>query len=314
MEKKKRLRNEYRALPKGYYHFCTDGWQEGRLFNKENQYVSAMTSLAIMTVKYNIDIYGFVLMPNHVHILLSGTGEDCLNAFYLLIHRCARRLRLDGYPPLPDSYWFKLIPVENQESFRSHLLYIARNPYEKGLSNPGGYLWGSDYLIYSNWSNLICGMRMGDYHRNHLIKLIDCIKCPYKDWEIHPRLGILARNFVKTEMTYKLFPTAKTYMTRLIKDYETFVHISDQLEEEPTLSDTEIRDIIYSLSSHLYPDKLFKQLTPDEKIRIAVAMVDRYKLPVSQIASAVFINERTLQQALQSKAYGPSKFNNRAKK
>jgi hypothetical protein len=155
---------------------------------------------------------------------------------------------------------------------------------------------------------------MGDYHRNHLIKLIDCIKCPYKDWEIHPRLGILARNFVKTEMTYKLFPTAKTYMTRLIKDYETFVHISDQLEEEPTLSDTEIRDIIYSFSSHLYPDKLYKQLTPDEKIRIAVAMVDRYKLPVSQIASAVFINERTLQQALQSKAYGPSKFNNRGKK
>lgn len=308
MEKKKRLRNEYRALPKGYYHFCTDGWQEGRLFNRESQYVSAMTSLALMTIKYNIVIYGFVLMPNHVHILLSGTGEECLNAFYLLIHRCARRLRLDGYPPLPDSYWFKLIPVESQESFRSHLLYIARNPYEKGLSNPGGYLWGSDYLIYSDWSNLIHGMRQDEYRRNQLIKLLDCIEYPHNDWKIHPRLGILARNFVKLELTYRLFPTAKSYMTRLVKDYETFVHISNQLEEEPTLSETEVKDIIYSLSSQLYPDKLYKHLTRDEKIRVATTATNRYGIPDSQISSVMYINERTLQHALQSKAYGPSKF------
>ena len=97
-------------------------------------------------------------------------------------------------------------------------------------------------------------------------------------------------------------------MTRLVKDYETFVHISNQLEEEPTLSETEVKDIIYSLSSQLYPDKLYKHLTRDEKIRVATTATNRYGIPDSQISSVMYINERTLQHALQSKAYGPSKF------
>ena len=304
MKKMRRLRNKYRALPKGYYHFCTDGWKDGLLFNNEYQYVSAMTSLAIMTIKFNIVIYGFALMPNHVHVLLSGTGEACLKAFYLLIHRCARRLRLDGYPLLPDTYWFKLVPVENQESFRSHSLYIARNPYEKGLSNPGGYLWGSDYLFYNDWAGVIRGTRVNELTCRNLWEQLDCRDKLPTDWEIHPRLGILARNFVKTDMAYKLFPTSKSYMTRLVKDYETYVHVSDQLGEELTLSDTEIRDILYAQSAKLFPGKTHKQMTPDEKIRLAVTIVNHFHVPVQKVSSFLYISEYTINQALHSKAYG----------
>lgn len=29
MDKMRRYRREYQAMPKGYYHLCTDGWKEG---------------------------------------------------------------------------------------------------------------------------------------------------------------------------------------------------------------------------------------------------------------------------------------------
>jgi len=304
MEKMKRLRNEYRSLPKKYYHLCTDGWKEGLLFHTEAQYVSAMTSLALMTLKFDITIYGFALMPNHVHILLSGTGASCLQAFFLLTHRCTRRLRLDGHPQLPASYWFKLIPVENQESFRTHLLYIARNPYEKGRRNPGGYLWGSDYLIYSDWADILRGIPTKNMKQKDVAKLIDCHDCLPEYWEIHPRLGILARNFVKTESVYKLFPTSKSYMTKLVKDYETYVHVSDLLEEEVSFSDTEMKDIIYTQTSRLFPGKKFYQLTSEEKIRLVVTLVEQYRFTPQQLATFLHISEHTINQALHSKTYG----------
>ena len=191
MIKIKRLRDEYRALPKGYYHFCTDGWEDGLLFHNEHQYVSAITSIALMTLKFDISVYAFSLMPNHVHLLVAGTGSDCLQAFYLLLHRCCRRLRLDGDALPLDTYWFKLAPVDTQESFRTHLLYLARNPYERGCRNPGGHLWGSDYLFYNDWAEVIRGTRVEDIPCRKLWQQIDCRENLPSDWEIHPRLGIL---------------------------------------------------------------------------------------------------------------------------
>ena len=303
MKKIRRIRNDYRALPKGYYHFCTDGWKDGFIFNNEKQFVSGITSLALMTVKYDITIYAFSLMPNHIHILLSGTGSECLEAFFLLMRRCARRLREDGFAPLPDDYGFMLIPVDTAESFRSHLLYIARNPYEKGRCVPGGYRWGSDYLLYNDWADEFQGDKAETLSRAEIVMRTDCYATLPGDWEIHPRLGILARNFVKTDKVLQMFPTSKVYLTRMVKDYESFVHISGRLKEEFEISDTEIWDILFHQTSELFPGKSYKTLLPDEKIRLAVIVTDKFNIPAVRLSDLLRIPALTITQALSSKDY-----------
>ena len=84
MRKDKKLRQEYRKYPKGYYHLCSDGWKDGKLFEGDRQYAAGVTAIALMTLKCNVSIYGYALMPNHIHILLSGTAfVNLLHAFFV---------------------------------------------------------------------------------------------------------------------------------------------------------------------------------------------------------------------------------------
>lgn len=300
----KKYRLECRALPRGYYHFCTDGWKEGLLFNNDKQYAAGMTSIALMTLNFNLAIYGFVLMPNHVHIVLSGNGAECIKAFDLLTRRCSLMLRKDGNKHLPRNYGFKLVSIDSVESFKTHLLYLARNPYEKGLCSPGCYLWGSDYLIYNQFSDIIRGESMENMPKRELCKLLSCdIRHLPQDWEVHPKLGILPRNYVKIKKVGDLFSSPKEYYTRLVKDYESFVHISHSLEEDIVLSPHEINDIIYMESGKSFPGKLVKELTPTEKLRLASSIAHKYGIQAEQLSGPLRLNAKLINQAITSKDY-----------
>lgn len=142
MPRKRAERDRIHSLKKAYYHLSTDGWGEGFLFHTESQYAYGMTVTGLLTLLFDVTIYDFALMPNHVHLLLSGSGTDCLAAFDYLRQKLSARLRKDGYPPLPDNYWFKLVAVEDPEQMKNSFIYIDRNAYELQQYIPSGYPWG----------------------------------------------------------------------------------------------------------------------------------------------------------------------------
>lgn len=301
MIKIRKLRQDYRILPKGYYHLCSDGWKEGRLFTCDRQYAAGVTAIALMTLKFNIEIYGYVLMPNHIHILLSGTGNDCVNAFELFLRKCTWWLKNDNCLPLPDGYGFRLIPVDSPESFRSHYLYLSRNPYEKGVCIPGAYDWGSDYVLFSQVSKRIRGIRAGDMSLNAIRRITGCRQRLPDDWIIHPELGILPSSFVQLDKIRELFPSPKAYTSRLVKDYESLLHISRDLEETLTLSSEEVKDIIFSQIRRLFPGKTLRELTIGEKYRLASLLNGKYRLTAEQLSRPLYLSEHKIIQALNAK-------------
>ncbi len=78
----------------GYYHFCTDGLLSGKLFYNDAQFAYGMILIGLLTLQFNLKIYGFVLMSNHIHIILSGTGDECVKAFDYL----RKKLRFHSSP------------------------------------------------------------------------------------------------------------------------------------------------------------------------------------------------------------------------
>lgn len=254
-----------------------------------------------MTLKFKVNIYAFVLMPNHVHILLSGSGNDCTNAFRLLVRRCSLMRKKAGSVPLPADYWFKLIPIDSAESFKSHLIYLARNPYEKGLYVPGAYPWGSDYLLYNAFGERVRGKKASEMTLSSIQRIADCPDRLPGDWEVHPKLGILPRNFVNIERVRTLFHSPKNYITRLVKDYETLLHISSDLNEAIQLSDVEIDDIFYTQLRKLFPGKTLNALEAKEKYRLATYLNGKYALDVSQLSPRLRMSEYAVTQALNAK-------------
>ena len=98
--------------------------------------------------KYGFRVYGYVVMPEHVHLLLSETESEVLaTAIQALKLSVARRevhyLDVDQ----STTFWQKRYydhNVRNSQSFVEKLRYIHRNPVTRGLvKNPGDWKWSS---------------------------------------------------------------------------------------------------------------------------------------------------------------------------
>jgi putative transposase len=94
-------------------------------------------------------VHDFVVMPNHVHILMAISGKMSLEKAMQLIKggfsfRANKELGFRG------EIWqrgFSNVRVVDEPSFQQHREYIENNPVKAGLANaPQEYPYGSLYL------------------------------------------------------------------------------------------------------------------------------------------------------------------------
>jgi len=94
--------------------------------------------------QYDLCVYGYVVMPEHVHLLVSEPERGTLaQAIQSLKQGVARRLALRA----ADSFWLERyydFNVWNHHKFVEKLRYIHRNPVERGLvERPENWAWSS---------------------------------------------------------------------------------------------------------------------------------------------------------------------------
>ena len=94
-------------------------------------------------------VHDFVIMPNHIHLLMTIPGALSLEGAMQLIKgnfsfQANKGLGFKG------EIWqrgFSDVLVADKESFQLHRSYIDNNPVKKGLAkSPEDYLYGSAYL------------------------------------------------------------------------------------------------------------------------------------------------------------------------
>ena len=92
-------------------------------------------------------VYGYVVMPEHVHLLLSEPEFGLLSdAIHYLKLSFSKRLICSGKVP-PGAFWQKRYydrNIRSEHEFREKLRYIHRNPVKRGLvREPGEWVWSS---------------------------------------------------------------------------------------------------------------------------------------------------------------------------
>lgn len=99
--------------------------------------------------RFQMRIYGYVVMPEHVHLLLSEPDENMLsNAVQLLkskvsIQARKQGKRIAGESPFWQTRYFDH-NIRNSEGFVTQLRYIHRNPVKRGLcATPEDWPWSS---------------------------------------------------------------------------------------------------------------------------------------------------------------------------
>jgi putative transposase len=131
----------------GQTHFITFSCYQRRPgFTSPEIYDLFVECLEAMRRRYTMCIYGYIVMPEHVHLLISepesGTVAEALHFLKLSF---AKRLRSGRRNPAP--FWQKRYydrNVRDADEFRVKLRYLHRNPVKRGLvSFPEDWKWSS---------------------------------------------------------------------------------------------------------------------------------------------------------------------------
>ena len=290
-------RKAYRTWKKGYYHLCTDGWKDQALFHDEGEYVNAVNSISLLDLLFPVKVHFYEVMRSHLHLIMSGRGTHCVDSFDYLKMRIGRRLRKDGKPPLPPDYDFRLIPIGSEEQMRENIVYVAKNAPKVMDILPGGYLWGSAQIVFSDLPRLFESVRAGDLSHRALERMLGTHLDIPPERLIHPGLGmVLPGSFVDLSVFHKVFPSAKEYLIRLVKDYEAYVRVAAQVGKELEFSLEEALDIVRQEldKSNLSIDGM----NSDDRCRFAVQMNKKYMFKADILSKALLLPERIVAQAL----------------
>src|SRR6267142_5794987 len=101
------------------------------------------SALERVRCSFRLQVYGYVVMPEHVHLLLSEPEKDTLaDALKSLKQGVSRRLIGDA-----EHFWQKRyydFNIRNYPQFVEKLRYIHRNPVKAGLCEcPEDWEWSS---------------------------------------------------------------------------------------------------------------------------------------------------------------------------
>ncbi|HZQ68073.1 MAG TPA: transposase [Terriglobales bacterium] len=134
-------------MPWGLTRFHHSGqshcYHRQRLFSTPESCRTFESALERVRRRFRLQVYGYVVMPEHVHLLLSEPEQDTLAvALKSLKQGVSRHLIGDA-----AHFWQKRyydFNIRSDSQFVEKLRYIHRNPVKAGLyERPEGWEWSS---------------------------------------------------------------------------------------------------------------------------------------------------------------------------
>jgi putative transposase len=133
--------------------FATTKTSMGRcLLQSERNAGLFVDVLRSLVAEHRFHLYDFVIMPDHVHLLIEvGSEMTVEKAMQLIKGRYSHRLTKEfGHLGEVWQRGFSEVQVLNRESFAQHRVYIATNPVKAGLvDSPEQYPYCFQFLANS---------------------------------------------------------------------------------------------------------------------------------------------------------------------
>ena len=143
--------------PTGIYHIILRSINQHIIFEEDDDYQKMLYILSDCKRTFDIDIYAYCLMDNHIHLLIRSSEDHLASFFQSLGTRFVRwyntKYQRSGHL-FQDRYYS--IPVEKEQQFLSTLTYIHNNPVKSSLCRyPSEYRWSSYNAFYGQKNPLV---------------------------------------------------------------------------------------------------------------------------------------------------------------
>ncbi len=141
----------------GIYHVILRSVNQQIIFEEEADYQKFLYILSDCKSKYDVDVYAYCLMDNHIHLLVNAS-ENNLPTFFRSLGSLFVRWyngKYDRYGHLFQERYYSR-PVEDERYYLNTLIYIHNNPVAAGICRfPSEYYWSSYNIYYGKKSELV---------------------------------------------------------------------------------------------------------------------------------------------------------------
>ena len=136
------------------YHIMVRGVNKEVIFHDDADRKKFLQIMEYYLNKYEVEIYAYCLMDNHVHFLLKS--KEYFNKFMQCIQTVYANHFNKKYKRIGHLFQdrFKSIPVEEEKYLLECIRYIHQNPVKANISTIEKYKWSS-YNKYIKGSKLI---------------------------------------------------------------------------------------------------------------------------------------------------------------
>ena len=271
------------------------------LFRDEEDYIYGMNTIALVLLKFpTVVVYAFVLMSNHIHLLLGGPKKDC-EAFYdAVMLRLSLWLKkkygLTGIVPYGKENR-TTVTVNGLEHFITEVLYILRNPFKAKICYPGDYRWSSVDMYFSKRERAN-GRRASTYTARELRKNLKTnIRVPGA-FEITPE-GMIIPNFVAWKAVEKAFEgDEEEFLRKLMEPVESRHNQLSGVPMELKFSDEEIAARVQTICRNELKVDSHLQLSRKELYRLCRTLSNRFGCSPDQLQRVVGVNKTELEDWL----------------
>ncbi|MBA3581218.1 MAG: transposase [Gammaproteobacteria bacterium] len=135
------------AIPGQPQHIIQRGDNRKNIFRSKDDYPFYLEKLGEAADKYSCDIHAYVLMPNHLHLLLTPREENSISKVMQSVGRCYTQYFNDRYNRA-GALWegrYKATLIDSEQYLLTCMRYIELNPVRapQKVKHPADYLWSS---------------------------------------------------------------------------------------------------------------------------------------------------------------------------
>ncbi len=281
----------------GYFHVCTDGRALPWMFKDKSDYIAGINRIGICHLRTNAKVIAYVLMDNHIHLVLYGTMSQCKK--FITLYK-----QLTGtwvYVKYKINYFLKQLPIKivhlnTEDRVLNTIAYIDRNPMVAGYKLlPTEYPWGSAQYIFKRYTKENTKSLSSIPKRVQRVLLGTRIALP-DDWRIDEEGMICPNSFMDISRTESYFRSVARYTFYLSKKLEGIINQELELTQKVFIADLELRKIVTRIIQKDYGKENVEDLDINDRLSVARKLKYNYASTIKQISRMVQLKIEALQE------------------
>lgn len=274
--------NEYAP----FWHVYTDGRTMGDIFCTEEDFKIGMTVLAVCaTVSSVIDIITFELMNNHLHLIMRGSQEECMDFFTMYKKRLRRLYMKMGRVVDWENFQSQILQIETLRALRNEIIYVNRNAFVANYKyTPFNYPWGGGWAYFSPVIYMLpvkSAAEVGSCRMRELTHYRDIA-----DLETLKFIGEVPfiPSFCRVDIGEMMFQNARSYFNSLTRNAEAFSQIASRIGDSVFMTDDEMFVIAAKCAAEMFAGvPKLSMLTFDQKKQLACRLHFDYNATNQQL-------------------------------